>query len=210
MAEPSWLLFLPQLPASPSRLRVLVWRRLRAAGVVGLQSGVWVLPRRSEQERFLVDLVREVERQGGTAAVFAASPLDPALTERIFQQSSTDRDREYAEFRERCAALLAELDKETEQRKFTFAELEENEQDLHKLAVWLAKITARDFFGAPGAAGAREAFALCQQRLARYAETLYASEGLAPEDLEDADRDGGVHPTLLHRPESDDAGGNRQ
>lgn len=209
MDEQRWLLFLPQLPASPSSLRVLVWRRLRASGAVGLQSGVWVLPRRAEHEHFLLELVRDVERQGGTAAVFAASPLNPALTTRIIEQSHADRDREYAEFYERCAALLAELDKETDRRKFTFAELEENEQDLQKLDSWLAKITARDFHGASGATGAREAFVQCQQRLARYTQTLYASEGLASEDT---DRDSDVHPTPtpLPLPESDGATGNSQ
>jgi hypothetical protein len=31
MTQQYWYLSLPQLPASPSSLRVLVWRRLRAA-----------------------------------------------------------------------------------------------------------------------------------------------------------------------------------
>ena len=33
-----WLLFLSQLPANPSRLRVAVWRKLRAEGALGLQK----------------------------------------------------------------------------------------------------------------------------------------------------------------------------
>lgn len=217
MDKQKWLLFLPQLPASPSSLRVLVWRRLRAAGAVGLQSGVWVLPRGTEHEHFLLDLLREVERQGGTASVFTASPLDPTLTTRIIEQSGADRDREYAEFCERCGTLLAELDKETDQQKFTFAELEENEQDLQKLESWLAKITARDFFGASSAVDARDAFVQCQERLARYAQTVYASEGLAPKDAErdsdrDGDRDGSMSPTLTSLPllESGSASGNGQ
>jgi ChrB-like protein len=198
MERPDWLLFLPHLPASPSSLRVLVWRRLRAAGAIGLQSGVWVLPHRPAHEQVLLELVREVERQGGTAAVFAAAPLDPALALRITEQSRADRDREYDEFRERCAALLAELDTESTGQKFTFAELEENEHELQKLTSWLAKIAARDFFDASGAAAARAAFAQCQRRLARYARTLYASEGLAPED---SDLDANARQTLPDLPD---------
>jgi hypothetical protein len=208
MDEQGWLLFLPQLPASPSSLRVFVWRRTRAAGAVGLQSGVWVLPHQPAHERFLLDLVREVERQGGMASLFAAVPLDPALATRIVEQARADRDREYSEFGERCAALLAELDKETDQQKFTFAELEENEQDLQKLESWLAKIAARDFFGASGAAAARAAVEQCQQRLARFARAVYAGEGLAPEGV---DLDRTVQQTTsepdpaLHRSRGDDA-----
>ena len=40
----TWLVFIPQLPSSPSSLRVLVWRRMRTAGAAALQQGVWVLP----------------------------------------------------------------------------------------------------------------------------------------------------------------------
>src|SRR5258707_12693464 len=79
MERPDWLLFLPHLPASPSSLRVLVWRRLRAAGAIGLQSGVWGLPHRPAHAQVLLELVREGERQGGTAAAVAPAPLNPVL-----------------------------------------------------------------------------------------------------------------------------------
>src|SRR5947207_1478710 len=89
-----WLLFLPQLPSSPSSLRVLVWRRMRAAGATGLQNGVWVLPRRAEHERFLQELVAEVEPQGGQGFIFSAATLDGALDSTIIEQFRTDRDQE--------------------------------------------------------------------------------------------------------------------
>ena len=34
-----WLMFIPQLPSSPSSLRVLVWRRMRGAGAAALEPG---------------------------------------------------------------------------------------------------------------------------------------------------------------------------
>jgi hypothetical protein len=126
-----WLLFLPQLPSSPSSLRVLVWRRMRAVGATGLQNGVWVLPRRAEHERFLQDLVSEIMPQGGQGFIFSAAALESALDSTIVEQFRTDRDQEYAEFCERCGDFLREIEKETGISKFTFAELEENEQDLN-------------------------------------------------------------------------------
>lgn len=43
-------------------------------------------------------------------------------------------------------AFLEEVQKETRLGKFTFAELEEIDDDFAKLSSWLGKIEARDFF----------------------------------------------------------------
>ncbi len=176
-----WVLFLPAVPSSPSSLRVLVWRRLRAAGALGVQTGVWALPRTPEHERFLQDLLREVEGQGGSGAVFVATALDPTFCGSMMERSRADRDQEYAEYCERCQALRNELDKESRQQKFTFAELEENEQDVRKLVRWLRKITARDFFGGHRAQEARQALGACEAALRMFAQAVYVREGLAPQ-----------------------------
>jgi hypothetical protein len=179
MESPEWLLFLPQLPASPSSLRVLVWRRTRAAGALGLQTGAWVLPHTPEQERFLRDLLAEVQRLGGSGSVFVATPLDPGFSQGMVERFRIDRDHEYAEFCERAHALVAELEKESRGEKYTFAELEENEDDLQKLERWLQKIQARDFFGGHQAEAAATAMAACRQALAAFAEIVYQREGLS-------------------------------
>ena len=43
-APPRWLLLVHQIPASPSRLRVKIWRRLQAVGAVAVKGSVYVLP----------------------------------------------------------------------------------------------------------------------------------------------------------------------
>jgi len=180
MEQLEWVLFLPSVPSAPSSLRVLVWRRLRAAGALGVQTGVWALPRTPQHERFLQDLLRGMEVQGGSGAVFVATALAPTMSERMIERSRADRDQEYAEFCERCQQLRNELDKETRQEKFTFAELEENEQDLRKLVGWLRKITTRDFFGGQRAQEAREALDACAAALRTFTQAVYAREGLTP------------------------------
>jgi hypothetical protein len=83
-----------------------------------------------------------------------------------------------------CREFLAEIAKETDAHNLTFAALEENEHDLQKLHTWLAKISARDFFGAPQAHAAAEALAACERALQSFAAAIYTREGLQghPED----------------------------
>lgn len=83
----------------------------------------------------------------------------------IVERFRADRSREYDELTERYGAFLAELSKETRAGKFTFAELEENEQDLEKLTGWLAKIRARDFFPDERLPQAQKLAERCRQAL---------------------------------------------
>ena len=174
----TWLVFIPQLPSSPSSLRVLVWRRMRAAGAAALQQGVWVLPQTPEHEQFLRDVLLEAQQQGGSGILLVATPLDADRASEVVERFRADRDQEYREFGVRCRDFLAEIAKETDARNLTFAALEENEQDLQKLHTWLEKISARDFFGALQARAAADALAACENALRSFAEAIYTREGL--------------------------------
>jgi len=174
MTEPVWLLLVAQLPAQPSSARVQLWRHLRAAGAVSLQNGVWVLPDKATHEQLLRDELAQVERHGGTGLLFQAQALGRDLIARFHDE----RDQEYAEVCERCQALRDELTRESRAGKETYAELEENEQELAKLDRWLAQIQARDFFGAPGAIRAIQAIEACRADLADCATDDYRREGV--------------------------------
>ncbi|MFQ5436792.1 MAG: Chromate resistance protein ChrB, partial [Anaerolineae bacterium] len=70
MDQQEWILFNSQLPASPSSPRVMVWRRMRAAGAVSLQNGVWILPYAPERAAQAAELLAYVKEQGGSGQVF--------------------------------------------------------------------------------------------------------------------------------------------
>lgn len=177
-AGPGWVLLLAQLPASPSGPRVALWRRARAAGAAGLQNGVWVLPRTAGHAELFGQLAETVRGQGGSAFVLAVPAADAGVDAEIAARFRADRAREYAEFAARADGLLAEIGTETGAGKFTFAELEEIEQDLGKLAGWLDKIGARDFFPGQDRERAGEALQRCREAVARFAGAVYAAEGL--------------------------------
>ncbi|MBV9793197.1 MAG: chromate resistance protein ChrB [Actinobacteria bacterium] len=177
-----WLLFLTQLPASPSSARVALWRRLRAHGATSLLNGAWVLPRTGEHEKFFGQLAETVQVQGGRAFVLPVTGAAAETDEVIIARFQADREREYHELAERCDALLAELRKESAAGKFTFAELEENEQGLDKLVSWLARIQARDFRPAPLDPAPEDRLADCRQALEAFAQSVYRAEGVDPAD----------------------------
>jgi Protein ChrB, N-terminal len=171
-----WLVFLSQLPSSPSSPRVTLWRRLRTVGATGMLNGAWVLPHTPAHAQFFEQLQEMVLRNGGSGFVLAVPESSPEMDEAIVQRFRVDRGREYDEFMERCEAFLKEIGKESRAGKFTFAELEEAEQDLKKLARWLAKIQKRDFFPDDRWSQATDTVERCRDALARFSTAVYEAE----------------------------------
>ena len=177
-----WIVLHAQLPAAPSSARVALWRRLRAVGAASLTNGAWVLPATVEHAALFQELADMARAQGGQATIFNGHVTDG--DESLIERFSGDRGREYGEFGQRTAGFLAEIDKETGLEKFTFAELEEIEDDFQKLATWLAKIEARDFFPGEQRTLARKTLETCERARDQFAETVYGREGLAHPNAE--------------------------
>ncbi|GAB3366074.1 MULTISPECIES: Chromate resistance protein ChrB [Amycolatopsis] len=173
-APRGWLLLIYRVPPEPTRLRATVWRRLKGLGAVYLQNSVATLPAAPAAERALRKLRHEIVEMGGTAQLLTSTALvGQADIVATFQAA---RDDEYEEIVDKCQDFLAEIEKETAAEHFTYAELEENEEDLTKLRNWLAKVTERDVLAAPGRAETLRALERCERVLEEYAAKVYASD----------------------------------
>jgi hypothetical protein len=141
-------------------------------------NGAWLLPDTGPHAALFEQLRQDIARQHGTGFVLAVPGFPPEVTDTVVQRFRADRAKEYGEFAERCEALLDEIGKETQAEKYTFAELEETEQDLDKLARWLAKIQARDFF--PDGCGEQSTATMdgCRRALNDFAQAVYLAEGV--------------------------------
>jgi hypothetical protein len=166
-----WFVLVYKLPPEPTRYRASVWRKLRTGGAVYLQNGAAALPADAGSERVMRGVLQEVREYEGTAYLMRG-PL-VGNDEALLEMFNAARDDEYREVLDRCRDFHAELEKEREAGKFTFAELEENEADLAKLKAWVGKIRTRDRFGAPLASEAEQAVHECQRDLEAYATSVY-------------------------------------
>lgn len=176
MTKLRWLLLLTQIPATASSARVALWRRLRAAGATSVEHGAWMLPASKAHQMLLNELAQTVQSQGGSASLFEATSV--ADDSEMMTRFATDRQREYQEFATRAQGLLDEVAKEIAAKKFTFAEMEEVEDDLKKLEIWLGKISARDFFAGTARTTAQEQLAACTRAVEGFAANVYAADGI--------------------------------
>jgi len=168
-----------KVPPEPAAKRVALWRKLKGMGAVYLQNGVCLLPETEEHMRQLKMLENDAAEMGGETVLLVTKSLDKTQDEKVTARFKADRDDQYREFIGKCDAFEAEIAKEIAKQKFTFAELEEEDNDLKKLQSWIGKITALDFYGAPLAATASERMRSCEKLLADYAQRVFdANKGL--------------------------------
>ena|ERR1700735_4420525 len=169
-----WLLLIYRVPPEPTRLRSTVWRRIKSLGAIYLQNSVAALPASPANERSLRKLRREIVDMSGTAILLAAGAL--AGEAEVRGAFVTARNEEYAEIIDKCEDFLRQVQKEYDENHFTYAELEENEEDLVKLKNWFAKIVDRDAFRADRRPATERALETCEQSLEAYAARVYAEE----------------------------------
>jgi hypothetical protein len=172
--EVSWLLLIYRVPSEPTRLRAAVWRRLKSLGAIYLQNSAAALPASPAGERALRKLRHEILEMSGTAVLMSCAVLSGQ--QEVLAAFQAARDDEYEEIVDKCRDFHAQLEKEYKANHFTYAELEENEEDLTKLRNWFTKIANRDVFGAPGNAAAAEALTTCEAALEKYANRVYTEE----------------------------------
>lgn len=162
-----------QLPSEPSRHRVAVWRELRKVGAVPVSPGTWALPAGATFQSAL-DRAGELTRNGGGVfAVIDASPRDEASTNLIRDAFAAARVDEWTEFIADCGKFDAEIAREIAEAKFTFGELEEEEQSLDRLRRWFRDLKKRDVLVLPEADAAEDRLRECESLLDGYAERVY-------------------------------------
>lgn len=173
MTAPSWLLLTYKVPPEPAGKRVALWRRVKSMGAVYLQNGVCLLPKTDDHVRRLKMIENDISGMNGESVILETVALDRVQEEKVVGRFKADRDDQYREFLGRCADFEKEIAKEIATKKFTYAELEEEDTDLKKLQGWLEKIKKLDFYGAPLAEEASQRLRACEELLDRYAKRVF-------------------------------------
>jgi hypothetical protein len=175
-----WLLLIYRIRAESSGRRTYVWRQLRQLGAVYLQQAAAVLPDRPALRAELDRLGQRIRMGGGEASVLETTSPGQAWEEDLIARFNAARDAEYEEILDSVESFEGEIRRETRRKRFRFPELEEGEADWEKLQRWFARLTERDFFGAPGRAGAEEALTRGRKLLDGFTQEVYRAEGLQP------------------------------
>lgn len=157
-----------------------VWRELRRAGAVPIAQGVWAVP---DTPAFQASVTRadELTRAGGgVLAIYAITPRDERARSLVVDAFAAARRDEWAEFSADCTKLEAEISAEITKRKFTFGELEEEEQSLDRLRRWFRDLKRRDVLALAEADEAEALLRRCEVVVNDFAELVYEAMRASP------------------------------
>ncbi len=171
-----WLLVTYKVPSEPTRFRTYVWRQMTALGCLHLQQALWVLPKAARFEEEFRKLGARIAAFGGEISILTTESPDAQWESRVIDGFNATRDKEFAAIVKYEERFEDALRREAQKRKFAFAEIRELQADWGRLDRWMAKVRARDFFGAPGrrkaedrmAAGARLLDSVTREIRARF------------------------------------------
>jgi hypothetical protein len=140
-----WLLFVHQLPPTPSNLRVRTWRRLQQIGAVAVKQAVYVLPDSPNAREDFEWLKTEIEAAGGQATVFAADTVDTWSNDALVEEFRRLREEAYTELARDADQVLRRMGAGQRRRKKV-----PSRRVVQQLRERLAAIEQVDFFGSAG------------------------------------------------------------
>jgi hypothetical protein len=141
---------MPNIPSSPSYVRVKIWRRLQAVGAVPLKNSVYVLPNREPCIEVFHWVAREIVELGGQASLCESRFFDGATDDDIERKFVDERNADYASLADEARTVAKAL----KSKRLTDAKLVSIESQIEKLKRRLDEIVAIDFGHAPGREGA--------------------------------------------------------
>ncbi len=143
-SAPRWLLFVHQLPAGDSNLRVRSWRRLQQIGALVVKQAVYLLPDSPAAREDFEWLKTEIEAAGGQASVFAADAVDAWSNDALVEEFRRTRQEAYAALAGEAEQILRRMARRSRKPAGP------SRRALQQLRERLAAVERIDFFGSAG------------------------------------------------------------
>ena len=175
-----WLLFVHQLPANSSNLRVRTWRRLQQVGAIAIRQAVYVLPDSPTAREDFEWLKTEVESAGGEASVFAAGSVDAWSDDALVDAFRRSREEAYTALADEIEATTKKVDGSTRRPAGRAPAIAKLVEALRQRFTVIERV---DFFGGAGRDHVSELLTGLEDRLAvRTSGKGSASTASAPVD----------------------------
>lgn len=110
--SPPWIALAYLVPASPSKARVFVWRRLKALGAQNIRPGLALLPNSRENVSAFEKLSEKIISFSGEALLFEMNFIDECKNRETREKFSAALELSLKQKLSECSKLLEQLNAE--------------------------------------------------------------------------------------------------
>ena len=160
-----WLILVYRVPPTPTRLRAMVWRRLRDIGAIYLQHGVAATPRSVSTLEALEALGHEIAGVGGSSSLFCGSTI--AGEHDVTRWYNTARSGEYSALAESARDLRELIETHGCEPPAAPPDRRPERVKLARLAKRFDAVVRRDVLGSTGRDQARAELDRCRELTSR-------------------------------------------
>jgi len=164
-----WIVVAYDLPNEPSKLRVRAWRNFKKLGALYPPVSLCILPNTVQVRKEIGQFRAEFKRHG-TILVMDADALDDPDEDVLSKMFQEDRRKQYEEIYEECQEFLDEISENVANKKVTYEETDELEQNLEALERWFGNVQEKGYGRDEDASQVQKILSRCKKALASFAE----------------------------------------
>ena len=124
MVRSKWLALSYSAPASPSKVRVYIWRRLRTVGALQIRNGLAVLPNTKENVELFIDLEKKIIELSGEATLMEMNFVNEQESRELEKKFAFEKEQQLRCTLSECNQLLDRIKVTTDGRSRRLLEKE--------------------------------------------------------------------------------------
>lgn len=160
-----WILLIIKSTNVSSRDRMFVWRSIKNTGAVSLSHSVYLLHDSRENRATASDIAGIVHERKGEVLQFFADTFDEEQGQKLSKLIAEEIVAEIAEFSKESDEFVSDVTKRISNKKFRFFELEELNDDLHRLDKWRIKLIRKHKLDPDNIKILNKEFERCKEKL---------------------------------------------
>ena len=135
-----WILLIIKSINVSSRDRMFIWRNIKNTGAVSLSHSVYLLQDSEDNRATASNITRIVHERKGEVLQFFADTFNKEQEQKLNKLIVEEIVADIKEFSNECEDFIVDVAKRISNKKFKVFELEELNEDLHKLDKWRIKL----------------------------------------------------------------------
>lgn len=138
-----WILLIIKSINVSSRDRMFIWRNIKNTGAVSLSHSVYLLQDSEDNRATASNIARIVHERKGEVLQFFADTFNKEQEQKLNKLIAEEIVEEIKGFSKECEDFIADVTERISNKKFKVFELEELNEDLHKLDKWRIKLAQK-------------------------------------------------------------------